>query len=71
MKTRRSAVEGARETPEYLDAKRLLAERKKLQASLRSVNSALRTLQVNARDSVSLAKVDLQSESAQLNSFHK
>lgn len=59
-----AADESMRDTPEYAKSKLLLAKRKELQATLREINYALRTLQINASDSVNLAKADLRSEAA-------
>ena len=55
-------TDSMRTAPEYLHAKRLFVERQELQARLREINSALRTLQSTAGILVSLARSDLDAE---------
>lgn len=62
MKKHEDVAESMRKTPAYVESKELLARRKELQATIREVNSALRTLQSDASVFVNLAKADLQSE---------
>lgn len=57
-----SEQDGLRGTPAYMEAIRLLQEKKELQAQLRSVDKMLRELELLAAGVISIARYDIEHE---------